>query len=204
MAVLNSKFDILRGWPQSSAVAEDFSVPAAVTNNAHKAGLWVELDPAVAAGYTTANVAAAKDATTAVALIIEGKEDYSSTMSGTTTCLLGGGYVVKLTNGDGYDMFATVDGNAKTYVYSPGAPVRVEANIIYPFFTTAGGGGAPVAMNLPAAAAATAGVPAPDDVDTAIDLAVASIELAAAQTAGIVGHVLKHDSTNGTLEIYVN
>ena len=200
MAVLNSKFDILRGWPQSSAVAEDFKTVTAVTAAPQKAGTWVELDPAATAGYTLKNVAATSvpvdtDYRRMVALVIEGKEDYSSTMSGTATCLLGGGYVVKLTNGDGYKMFATlVDDTAVVngagaalgpHNYRPGAPVRVKGGIIWP-----------ADLNDAGAAPLTWGATIADGVASEADENFAML-------VGTVGYVLKYDSANGTLDIFV-
>ena len=49
MVALNSKFDILRGWPNSSAVAEDFVI-GGTTTHAHKQGTWVSLDSSVKIG----------------------------------------------------------------------------------------------------------------------------------------------------------
>lgn len=108
MAVLNSKFDILRGWPDGSAVAEDFVKSTDAANNAdildgvYRHGNFVRLgfgaakDNAVAygaCGKRTDNVA---EAGARLGLIIEGDEETSSQMSNTVTCLIGGGYMVRL------------------------------------------------------------------------------------------------------------
>jgi hypothetical protein len=93
MVALNSKFDILRGWPNSSAVAEDFIS----TSDDHKQGRWVTLsdnytaDPVLA----NANSGSAQNAKSCY-LIIEGKDDYSARFAKRVTCLVGGGYVVRI------------------------------------------------------------------------------------------------------------
>jgi len=90
MVALNSKFDILRGWPNSSAVAEDF-----ISNSDdHKQGRWVVLS-----GNYTADIDqthADSSVTTSCYLIIEGKDDYSARFAKRVTCLVGGGYVVRI------------------------------------------------------------------------------------------------------------
>jgi len=105
MAVLNSKFDILRGWPDGSAVAEDFNKSATATdlaNGVYRHGNFVSLGfagdgttPAAygAGGNRQHNAAVAGKR---LGLIIEGDEETSSKMSKTVTCLVGGGYVVRL------------------------------------------------------------------------------------------------------------
>lgn len=96
MAILNSKFDILRGWPDGSAIAEDFTiVEVADKLNTFRSGHFVELGAHGA--YTAGSDAATlKSDGRALGLVIEGQEDYSSRMSKTVTCLIAGGYVVKL------------------------------------------------------------------------------------------------------------
>lgn len=96
MAILNSKFDILRGWPDGSAIAEDFTiVEVAEKLNTFRSGHFVELGAhgAYTAGSDSATL---KSDGRALGLVIEGQEDYSSRMSKTVTCLIAGGYVVKL------------------------------------------------------------------------------------------------------------
>lgn len=105
MAVLNSKFDILRGWPDGSAIAEDFIKHSDATDKAggvYRHGTFVALGKnndgsatfAYGAGGAYANNKAV--AGTHLGLIIEGDEETSSQMSGTVTCLVGGGYMVRL------------------------------------------------------------------------------------------------------------
>lgn len=104
MAVLNSKFDILRGWPNGSAVAEDLvkATKDATDPAIYRAGHFVAVGfgsdastpvPYGACGDMKDNTAAAGRH---LALIIEGEEETSSSMSGTVTALVGGGYVVRL------------------------------------------------------------------------------------------------------------
>lgn len=130
MSILNSKFDILRGWPNSSAVAEDWNVPTIGANHDPLySGTWVRLnpDPDFAAVPTVLSEAKAdKDSTTLSefpilwALVIEGQDEYSSRFSNKVTVLLGGGYVVRLYN-DGVAANAqfTPDNLA------PGVPVKI-------------------------------------------------------------------------------
>jgi hypothetical protein len=107
MAILNSKFDILRGWPDGSAIAEDFTISeiasdaAAAGDNVFRSGHFVALG--VEHDLTDANYTCASDAnklnsdgSLALGLVIEGQEDYSSRMSKTVTTLIAGGYVVRL------------------------------------------------------------------------------------------------------------
>ena len=108
MAVLNSKFDILRGWPDGSAVAEDFiksnhsSVATDVAEGVYRHGNFVALGFGKSVAEAIAYGACGKrtDNTSAagvrLGLIIEGDEETSSQMSNTVTCLVGGGYVVRL------------------------------------------------------------------------------------------------------------
>lgn len=108
MAVLNSKFDILRGWPDGSAVAEDFvksnhaDVANDVADGVYRHGNFVALGFGKDVSQHIAYGACGKrsDNTSAagvrLGLIIEGDEETSSQMSNTVTCLVGGGYVVRL------------------------------------------------------------------------------------------------------------
>ena len=111
MAVLNSKFDILRGWPNGSAVAIDVGMEALPQNGAHsfRAGTFVKLidNPvtpgrAIAestlAGTSSVNAAANQRAGSGLGgfgLIIEGLEETSAAMSKTLTVLVGGGFVAR-------------------------------------------------------------------------------------------------------------
>jgi len=103
MAVLNSKFDILRGWPNGSAVAIDVGMEAADTHK-FRAGTFVKLINAngrAIAGSTMADVDAVIDANGqnqglgGFGLIIEGLEETSAAMSKTITILVGGGFVAR-------------------------------------------------------------------------------------------------------------
>jgi len=96
MAILNSKFDILRGWPDGSAIAEDFTiVEKNAEANVFRSGHFVELS--AEGPYTSRSTyATLKSDGRALGLVIEGKEDYSSRMSKTVTCLIAGGYIVRL------------------------------------------------------------------------------------------------------------
>jgi hypothetical protein len=111
MAVLNSKFDILRGWPNGSAVAIDVGMEALPQADAHsfRAGTFVKLidDPvtpgrAIAestlVGTSSVNAAANRRVGSGLGgfgLIIEGLEETSATMSKTLTVLVGGGFVAR-------------------------------------------------------------------------------------------------------------
>lgn len=95
MVALNSKFDILRGWPNSSAVAEDFVI-GGTDNHPHLQGQWVSL-----ADNSDGSMVTQDDLTTSAAdvtcyLVIEGLDDHSSKFANRVTCLLGGGYIVRI------------------------------------------------------------------------------------------------------------
>ena len=107
MAVLNSKFDILRGWPDGSAIAEDFVKTSAadgadISSGVYRHGNFVALgfgadkDNALAYGACGKRQDNAAAAGIRLGLIIEGDEETSSQMSNTVTCLIGGGYMVRL------------------------------------------------------------------------------------------------------------
>lgn len=128
MSILNSKFDILRGWPNSSAVAEDWNVPTIdAGHDPLYSGTWVKLDPTVATVPTVKSQARADKASGALsthptlwALVIEGQDEYSSRFSNKVTVLLGGGYVVKLYNDGVNDQFTAAG-------LAPGVPVKLVA-----------------------------------------------------------------------------
>lgn len=124
MAVLNSKFDVLRGWPNGSAVAEDFIVGGYAAHD-HKAGTWVNLDAGILTVATTDDAAGVSSRTQRPYLIIEGRDDLTSPEVGKVTCLMGGGYVVRL---DGEVTDAQYD---ESDVFVPGAPVHVSGSIIH-------------------------------------------------------------------------
>ena len=110
MAVLNSKFDILRGWPNGSAVAIDVGMKALPQAGAHsfRAGTFVKLvddgNGRAIADSTFADADASLLADGAdkysaglapLGLIIEGLEETSAAMSKTVTILVGGGFVAR-------------------------------------------------------------------------------------------------------------
>lgn len=100
MVALNSKFDILRGWPNSSAVQEDFVIGTGGGGDSHPhlQGQWVSLADNSNGSMVTVDHLA--DTTSAAALscylIIEGLDDHSSKFANRVTCLLGGGYIVRI------------------------------------------------------------------------------------------------------------
>lgn len=125
MANLKSKFDILRGWPQQSAVQEDFIIGGTSSGHKHHQGTWVSLG----AAYTTTNEAMA-DVNSSKAkkcfLVIEGKDDYSSQFANRVTVLLGGGYVVRL---DG-DTARVEVAQYAAGAYVAGSPVKVLNGVV--------------------------------------------------------------------------
>jgi hypothetical protein len=105
MAVLNSKFDILRGWPDGSAIAEDFTRhtdAADKDDGVYRHGNFVALgrdkngSGSFAYGASGSRTHSGAVAGIRLGLIIEGEEETSSSMSKTVTCLIGGGYMVRL------------------------------------------------------------------------------------------------------------
>ncbi len=181
MSILNSKFDILRGWPNGSAVAEDFVfVTPDGNNDPLVTGTWVRLDSTVDSGYSLKKEERGnKNACVIVnnpgenapeqcvpelwGLVIEGTDEYSADQAGRVTVLLGGGYVVRLWNSstDANHMF-TDDAHLE-----PGSAVTIVGGKIKAIEKDAG-----VAM----------------DVDT----------------TQVIGWVLKDDSTaNSTIDIFV-
>jgi cold shock CspA family protein len=158
MAILNSKFDILRGWPDGSAIAEDFKISklgadAAAGDDIFRTGRFVRLgvDAAgVGAAYTCgADASATNSDGSALGLIIEGEEDYSSLMSKTVTCLIAGGYVVKLHNessqagfqqvvAGGEDMFRATSTVGGAVALAAGAQVAVFNGLVEAFDNNAG------------------------------------------------------------------
>jgi hypothetical protein len=120
MAILDSKFDILRGWPNGSAVAEEFKLTTTNNTGNQKAGKWVP----IADGMAVSDAVATSSGGAACALVIEGREDESHKLSGTCTALLGGGYVVRLEN-------VTADSEQFTSVgLTTGSAVAVAGSII--------------------------------------------------------------------------
>ena len=131
MVALNSKFDILRGWPNSSAVQEDFVIGGTSTH-AHKQGMWVVLDASVKDGsMVTSDTLPDSSQTVRPNLIIEGRDDYSSRFANRVTCLLGGGYVVRIpqkgvdAEGGDYDCL-----NAAASTFAPGQLLEVAGGVL--------------------------------------------------------------------------
>jgi hypothetical protein len=176
MAVLSNKFDILRGWPNASAVAEDFIIPGKASLGTHKflQGQWVSLDPSVVDG-TMAAKKVLNDVNSGVSekcyLIIEGRDDYSAQFANRVTCLVGGGYMVRLpetgldSDNQPYDILSGPAGTT----FTPGQPVKVVNGVLEPV--------------------------APTDVDDAGEFLA---------RAAIVGHVMAVNSADNTIDIFVS
>ena len=135
MAALNSKFDILRGWPNSSAVQEDFVIGATGNQSGwthpHAAGTWVTLASTTDGSMKTVDGATTSAFGTSCFLVIEGADDYSSRFAHRVTCLLGGGYMVRIPQS-----YNDSDGNAVTCLntaastFAPGDLVKVVSNAL--------------------------------------------------------------------------
>jgi hypothetical protein len=138
MAVLSNKFDILRGWPNASAVAEDFIIPGKASLGTHKflQGQWVSLDASVVDG-TMAAKTVLNTVNSGVSekcyLIIEGRDDYSAQFANRVTCLVGGGYMVRLpetgkdSDNQDYQILSTAASN-----FAPGQAVKVVEGVLNP------------------------------------------------------------------------
>ena len=186
MAVLSNKFDILRGWPNASAVAEDFIIPSKseIDNllNSHKflQGQWVALKSTTDGTMACEPLIADVDSGAARAcyLIIEGRDDYSAQFANRVTCLVGGGYMVRLphkgvdSDGQSYDILGSAVSN-----FIPGRPVKVEDGKLSP-------------VN-------------PDDVDGAGGAEAANIAELALQIQ-IVGRVMAVNSADNTIDVFIN
>jgi hypothetical protein len=95
MVALNSKFDILRGWPNSSAVQEDFVI-GGTSAHGHRQGEWVSLASTTDGSMKTDDSLPSSAPDKVCYLIIEGLDDHSSKFANRVTCLLGGGYMVRI------------------------------------------------------------------------------------------------------------
>jgi len=121
MVALNSKFDILRGWPNSSAVQEDFVIGGDSTHK-HRQGEWVSLASTTDGSMKTADSLPSSAPDKVCYLIIEGLDDHSSKFANRVTCLLGGGYMVRIpevapdayAGGSEYRCFGAVGGQDQT------------------------------------------------------------------------------------------
>ena len=185
MAILNSKFDILRGWPDGSAIAEDFTISeigngAAANDNVFRSGHFVALGvnaSGSAADYTCSSDASAlnSDGSVALGLVIEGQEDYSSKMSKTVTCLIAGGYVVRLhLEADQAGFQGSVEGGVNQF--------RATASV----------------QNGTAAMKAGARVVVYNGLVEPLDAAHAAIDVTA------IGTCLRYDSADNTCDILVH
>lgn len=129
MAILESKFDILRGWPNGGAVAHEVKQAGTTGHNPQSAGKWVLYDDA-SASPKLQDAAAASSATTFPVLVLEGLEDGSASISGTCTVLVGGQFIARLENkAANGEMF---DGANNGAALMPGKPVAVIGNVIAP------------------------------------------------------------------------
>lgn len=177
MVALNNKFDILRGWPNGSAVQEDLIIPSTPNLDTHKfmQGQWVSLKDANDGSMSCVETLAgtASSAIQSCYLIIEGRDDYSSQFANRVTCLLGGGYMVRLpqkgvdSSGAEYDILSLSVANN----FSVGQRVKVEGGILHP-----------VADGV-------------IDDDAALDhVSVRDV---------VVGHVVATNDANNTIDIFV-
>lgn len=174
MAVLNSKFDILRGWPNGSAVAIDVGMESGGTHS-FRAGTFVKLiddNGTAIAGNDPDDVDAALAANGSSAglrglgLIIEGLEETSAAMSKTVTVLVGGGFVAR------FHLEASMTKNAFGSASIPnGVDQFAAANM-------AGG-----------------------EAVTIVNSKVVHCDLTNAASPPAVGTVLAYDSANGTLDV---
>lgn len=131
MVALTSKFDILRGWPNGSAVQEDFVI-GGTSSHHHRQGTWVSLDSSKKDGSMyTQNAAANSGFGSDCYLIIEGRDDYSARFANRVTCLLGGGYMVRIpqnaVDAEG-SSYACLDASADTF--APGDLVKVVNSVL--------------------------------------------------------------------------
>ena len=133
MSVLDSKFDILRGWPGGGAVAIEVKSATVANNVSQQAGTWITLDPAEKVPTVDTAALVTSGQGLLPLLVLEGLEDNSSAMSGTITCLVGGGYVARFHQTA--DQVVWTD-NAEL---DPGKPVKLAAGKIVA--SALGGGG---------------------------------------------------------------
>ena len=206
MAVLNSKFDILRGWPQGSAVAEDFPMEAGVTNpHSFRAGNFIKLKVGSAPNSTSA-VACEKNLVNTkssngfkgLGLIIEGLEETSAAMSKTVTCLVAGGFMVRLHNEADMTLnafgTATIPNSVNQFIVT--RPVDGNAAALLTGYGTAA-----AATELADAAAAAIEVGGPLIMISGV---LCAPKANGDENAGIVGTCLALDTTNGTMDILIH
>ena len=176
MVALNSKFDILRGWPNSSAVAEDFIIPSTANLGTHKfkQGQWVSLKATTDGTMECVAKLADTDSTAIQScyLIIEGRDDYSSQFANRVTCLMGGGYTVRLpeegvdSTGTKYDILSTTASG-----FAVGSRVSVVDGVLTPV--------------------------ADGDIDDNTALDHVSVR------ATVIGHVIASNTNANTIDIFV-
>lgn len=114
--ILNSKFDVLRGWPREGALDEAFI--AKVTG-----GVAVSLPPGtvvkVQTNGTDVDKASSPDLSSenaaAVWVVVEGNDDYSGTFTGKVVCLRANA------------MFKLDPANIAAGSYTPGAALSFDA-----------------------------------------------------------------------------
>lgn len=143
MVALNSKFDILRGWPNSSAVQEDFVI-GGTSAHGHRQGEWVSLQDKNDGSMVTDDAAVSSAVDKSCYIIIEGLDDHSSKFANRVTCLLGGGYMVRIpetapdayAGGSSYRCFANGVTAANFVV---GQYAAVVGSVLSPLATRVGG-----------------------------------------------------------------
>jgi len=168
-------------------VAEDFVIGNASNDRAdwthpHASGTWVSLAASTDGSMSTADSAATSSVSSSCYLIIEGADDLSSRFSKRVTCLLGGGYIVRIPetyrdsdNGTIRCIKANEFANCTV-----GVKVLVDANQLAPATVTGldnnNGGG----------------------LDEAGDKTILNAR------AAVVGTVMAHNALNKTIDVYVH
>jgi len=187
MVALNSQFDILRGWPNSSAVQEDFIIGNSSNDHndfthPHATGTWVSLAASTDGSMSTDDSNASSSASKSCYLIIEGVDDLSSRFSKRVTCLLGGGYIVRIpeTYRDSDNSTIRCIKSGEFDNCTVGVKVLVDANELAP--------------------ATVAGLD--DNGDDALNEATDKAILNA--RAAVVGTVMAHNAINKTIDVYVH
>ena len=184
MVALTSKFDILRGWPNGSAVQEDFIIGASGNQSGwthpHAAGTWVKLASTNDGTMKTVDGAASSAFDTKCYLVIEGADDYSSRFSHRVTCLLGGGYMVRVPqnykDADGNTVVCLADAAS---TFTVGDQLKVVSNQLSEYV-------------------ATVGFPASGEVANAVN----TTEIT--NRSGIVATVMAVNSNDNTIDVYVH
>lgn len=222
MAVLNSKFDILRGWPNGSAVAEDLvkvkpvdaDVKAAIKDGVYRHGNFVAIGYGKAAdehvAYGACSVRSHNTASSStnvrLGLIIEGDEETSSKLSGTVTCLVAGGYVVRLhlegqVTQNAFGSTSIPDGRDQFVLTRPrGVGVQVDDVVL-----AAGTGGTGLAEDANSNTAFRTADNTTKTLEAGNDVTVINgVVCVAAGTEPVIGTCLKVDTFNQTCDILVH